>query len=80
MTVKKEKFDFNQGLQDLEAIVKKMEMGEMKLEDSLNFFEQGIKLSKQCQKSLSEAQQKVLKLTQEDNDTNPTVVDNIDDE
>lgn len=79
MAKKSEKFDFNKGLQELEAIVKKMEMGEMKLEDSLIFFEQGINLSKQCQKSLSEAEQKVLKLIQEDNYTNPSVVDNIDD-
>jgi exodeoxyribonuclease VII small subunit len=76
MTTKSDKFDFNQGLKQLEEIVNKMEVGEMSLADSLNFFEQGINLSKQCQESLTQAQQKILKLTQENGYTNPSVVDN----
>ena len=75
MTETKNKFDFNQGLEQLESIVKKMEVGEMSLEESLTFFEKGVKLSKQCQKALTTAEQKVLKLSEDDNYTNPSIVD-----
>ena len=50
---------FEQALQELEALVEKMEQGELSLEDSLQHFEQGIQLSRACQQALREAEQKV---------------------
>ena len=50
---------FEQALQELEQLVEKMEQGELSLEDSLQHFEQGIRLSRTCQKALREAEQKV---------------------
>jgi exodeoxyribonuclease VII small subunit len=50
---------FEQALQELEALVEKMEQGELSLEDSLQHFEQGIRLSRTCQQALREAEQKV---------------------
>jgi exodeoxyribonuclease VII small subunit len=38
------KFDFNKGLAELEVIINKMESGDMSLENSLKYFEKGVKL------------------------------------
>lgn len=49
---------------ELETIVNQLEKGELSLEESLKSFERGIKLSQQCQQALNNAEQKVQKLTQ----------------
>ncbi|MVF11385.1 exodeoxyribonuclease VII small subunit [Ketobacter sp. MCCC 1A13808] len=59
MARKKTAIDFEQSLQSLELLVDSMESGEMTLEKSLEAFEQGIKLTKECQLALREAEQKV---------------------
>lgn len=61
------KFDFNKGLETLETIVKTMEEGDLNLEDSLKYFEQGVALTRQCQVALSEAEQRIAKLSADDN-------------
>lgn len=55
----KEKNPFETKIQRLEEIVKKMEAGELALEESLKFFEEGVKLSRECQSELDAAEQKV---------------------
>lgn len=54
---------FEEALQQLEALVEDMESGELSLEESLASFEKGVTLTRICQKSLSEAEQKVKLLT-----------------
>ena len=54
--------DFEKKLGRLEDIVQKMEKGDLSLEESLKFFEEGIKLSRECQTRLTEAEAKVKKL------------------
>ncbi len=54
--------DFEKALQKLEKIVNAMESGELGLEDSLSQFEEGIKLAKSCQDTLSNAETRVEKL------------------
>jgi exodeoxyribonuclease VII small subunit len=51
--------DFERALGELEAIVEKMEAGNLSLEESLAYFERGIGLTRLCQKALREAEQKV---------------------
>lgn len=51
--------DFEATLAELEQLVQRMESGELKLEDSLKAFEQGMALSRHCQQALAEAEQKV---------------------
>ena len=46
-------------MSELESLVENMEKGEMSLDESLSAFEEGIKLTRSCQKSLQEAEQKV---------------------
>jgi exodeoxyribonuclease VII small subunit len=50
---------FENGLQQLEAIVKEMESGELPLERALELFERGMKLSETCRKQLEEAETRV---------------------
>jgi len=59
-------FQFEKALADLNGLVSQMESGKLSLEDSLNHFEKGIALIRQCQHALSEAEQKVHILTKED--------------
>ena len=61
------KFDFNKGLADLEVIINKMESGDLSLEDSLKYFEKGVKLHRKCHSALSDAEQRVNILSEEDN-------------
>lgn len=63
--------DFEKKLKRLEDIVGLMEKGELALEDSLKLFEEGVKLSRECQKKLSEAEAQVKKLTGFDADGKP---------
>ncbi len=60
--------DFEKKLGRLEDIVEKMETGELTLEDSLKLFEEGVKLSRECNTQLSEAEQKVKLLLGVDGD------------
>ena len=54
--------DFEKSLQHLEKIVSNMESGELGLEESLEQFEQGIKLAKACQDTLANAEIRVEQL------------------
>lgn len=70
MAKKKTAPDFEQSLQTLEALVERMESGELTLEKSLEAFEQGIRLTKECQQALREAEQKVqILMSQNGNDS-----------
>lgn len=53
---------FEEAMKQLEETVKKLESGEASLEESMQLFEQGIKLSRTCQNLLSEAQLKVTQI------------------
>jgi exodeoxyribonuclease VII small subunit len=56
--------NFEESLNALEALVAHMESGELTLEESLQEFERGMALTKQCQKLLDEAEQRVHILTE----------------
>ncbi len=60
MTTKKGKtIDFEQALGELEAVVEKLEHGDLPLEEALKQFERGIELTRSCQASLKQAEQRV---------------------
>lgn len=48
---------------ELEAIVERLEHGDLPLEDSLKQFERGVELTRLCQAALKQAEQKVQLLT-----------------
>ena len=64
---------FEDSLAELEALVERMESGELSLEDSLSAFERGIALTRNCQQALQAAEQKVEILSSKtrDGETEP---------
>ena len=50
---------FEKAIKELEEVVNKLESGEASLSESLELFEKGIKLAKECNKMLDEAEKKV---------------------
>ena len=59
MSKEKKAVDFEQQLASLEGLVESLESGELSLEESLKSFEQGIKVARDCQAALKNAEQKV---------------------
>ena len=64
--VANEKIDFETAMQQLEELVTKIEAGNLSLEDSLQEFEKGIKLSRTCQAALKDAEQRVKILSDDE--------------
>jgi len=53
---------FEDAMKELEAIVQKLERGELKLEESLGLFERGMALSQECRTALDTAELKIKTL------------------
>lgn len=62
MAARKKTVDFEKSLDELEELVEALEEGELPLEQALQTFERGIKLTQECQKALADAEQKVEQL------------------
>ena len=50
---------FESALGELEAIVRKLENGDLDLEESLKLFEKGVKLSRECRERLTRAERRI---------------------
>jgi exodeoxyribonuclease VII small subunit len=57
-----DKIDFEKAMSEIERIVNDLESGDLTLDESIKAFEQGIQLSKLCQKKLEVAEERVKKL------------------
>lgn len=68
---KKKEPTFEEKLQKLEGIVDKVEKGELGLEDTIKEFESGMKLIKDCRKTLDEAELRINKLIDEPDEKEP---------
>ena len=55
---------FEDNLRKLEALVARMESGELKLDDMIKSFEEGRRLVKECQEELASVLQRIEKVTQ----------------
>ncbi len=62
---------FEQAMKRVSEIVKELEDGKMKLEDTLELFEEGVKLSKICREFLENAAKKVEEIKSEDKEAAP---------
>jgi exodeoxyribonuclease VII small subunit len=67
--------DFEQALGELEAVVQKLEHGDLPLEEALKQFERGIELTRGCQASLKQAEQRVEILLARTPDATPEPFD-----
>ena len=61
-----EEKNFEKSMQDLENIVTELEKGDLNLDESISKFEEGIKISKQCNKILEDAEKKITILLEKD--------------
>jgi len=55
---------FESALSDLESHVRKLDSGDLALEDSLATFEAGVRLVRECSELLDDAEQRVSELTE----------------
>lgn len=53
---------FEQAVAELEEIVKKLEKGELTLEESIQYFQRGVELTRYCSKKLDEAERSITML------------------
>jgi exodeoxyribonuclease VII small subunit len=51
--------DFERKLTDLEAVVERLEQGDLPLEESVRLFEEGMKLSESCKQELEAAEGRI---------------------
>ena len=59
---------FEESLDELEKIANNLENGDLGLDEAINEFEKGIKLSKECSEKLDEAEKRINILVQGEND------------
>ena len=57
---------FEDAMEELEAIVERMEDGEPSLEESLKLFERGMDLTRRCQTALDDAEQRIRTFAESD--------------
>lgn len=58
--------NFEKSMEELEAIVAKLEKGELNLDESVEEFEKGMKISKECNKILEDAEKRITMLLEKD--------------
>lgn len=69
MAEKKEKeLSFEESLQSLEEIVKKLEVGDVPLDDAIEEFNKAMKLAAACDEKLKKAEETITKLVKENNE------------
>lgn len=61
------KNSFETSLSSLEKIVRKLEEGDLTLEESLKLFEDGVRLSRECQERLGQAERRIEILLRDEN-------------
>ncbi len=61
---------FSKALEKLEEIVAKLESPSLDIEEGLTLLEKGVQLHKLCKEKLTQANTKITKILQEDNDKN----------
>ncbi len=59
MAARKKAVNFEQSLGELENLVQSLESGDLTLDQALAAFEKGIRLTRECQQTLNDAEQKI---------------------
>jgi len=65
--VEEYKKSFEEAVSELEDIVEKLEKGDLTLDESIEFFQRGVELSKYCSKRLDEVEKKISILVMDEN-------------
>lgn len=61
-------FDFEKSIKELEQIANSLENEQISLEKSIELFEKGVKISKECSEYLETAKQKIITLTEKESE------------
>ncbi len=64
---------FEKALDDLEKRVRRLDSGELPLEESLRLFEEGVALVRECQELLDNAEQRIVELTAASSDSEQVI-------
>ncbi len=72
MSLNMEEKSFEENMKELEKIVKELEEGKLNLDESVKKFEDGISLSKTCNKMLENAEKKISILLENDGEIEET--------
>lgn len=65
---RKKAVNFEESLEELEALVEQLEDGDLSLEESLAAFEKGVRIARECQDALKQAEQRVQILLRQNGD------------
>jgi exodeoxyribonuclease VII small subunit len=65
MRIMCDELSFEKAIEELEIIVKKLEKGELSLDDSIECFKRGVELTKYCNKRLDEAERSITMLIED---------------
>lgn len=63
MSKSAKKINYEDSVAQLETTISKLEQGDLSLEEALQSFEEGVRLSRECQTLLADAEQRVILLT-----------------
>jgi exodeoxyribonuclease VII small subunit len=66
-SVKKKSKTFEEAMAELEEIVVKLEKGELPIDESIEYFQRGVELSRYCSKKLDEVEKRITLLLEEEN-------------
>lgn len=72
--MKENEKSFEEALKELEEIVSKLEEGEVPLEKAINYYQEGMELSKICNAKLVQVEQQMEKIVDEDGNTEPFAI------
>ncbi len=64
----KKETSFEENLNELEEIVKKLENGDISLDNAIKEYDKAMKLASSCDKKLKEAEAKIVKIVNESNE------------
>ena len=79
----KQPIRFEEAMLDLEEVVKKLETGEVPLEDAISLYKKGMELSSYCHEKLQNAEKQLITIIDKNDNKiefNPTEGNNPDDE
>lgn len=71
----KKKQSFEENLAQLEEIVSKLEEGDIPLEEAINYFKEGMDLSKTCHSILQKVEEQMSVILEEDGELRPFIVE-----
>lgn len=69
------KKSFEEQINELENIIKELEEGKLNLDDSVSKFEEGMQISKECNKMLEDAEKKITILLNQDGEVKEETFD-----